>query len=114
LIDSNRIHLMTEITGQIDDQALAGQTFPLAVEACPNGMVMIDHDGLARPRTLHVDDDADVHSLVKHELPMAEVIPVPSMEDARRAIATERFESLGAVVRDRPARRPAQAVKEFA
>jgi PAS domain S-box-containing protein len=127
---------------------------------------------LARPRILHVDDDADVYSLIKHELHMAEVIHAPSMEDARRAITKERFdlaildialgedsgpdilpdlrdaegnpipviifsahakgihydkqvhvalskmnssvESLGAVVRDRLARLPARAVKEFA
>jgi PAS domain S-box-containing protein len=36
---------MTDIRGFIAERGLAEEMFRLAVEACPSGMVMIDHDG---------------------------------------------------------------------
>ena len=45
-----------------------------------------------RPRILHVEDDIDVHSLVVHELPMADMLHANSAENARRALSTDKID----------------------
>ena len=46
-----------------------------------------------RPRVLHVDDDCDVLAVVSHALrAIADVVSVGSVEDARRALATDRVD----------------------